>query len=229
MSHYSLHLDRSQDFYDEGNYSAAKAAAEKALTCAMPDEGNDARRIIALSLRKLECNDEALEMMCNLVQTDPTPEICAEYALMCAERGHCDENCRNLAMRAIEEDPNLPSAYIAMFWNDAESGDYIEALHNLKKGMLRGAEFPDTRAFEIVRSWCQDLCNQNEHALAFKLSEAVVDLFNNFDFIILHARLAEVNNEPRIAVSYYKRALAYLRQGSSLRIEILEAIARIAI
>lgn len=229
MSHYSLHLDRSQDFYDEGNYSAAKAAAEKALTYALPDEGGDARRIIALSLRKLECNDEALEMMCNLVQTDPTPEICAEYALMCAERGHCDENCRFYAQRAIEEDPNLPSAYIAMFWYDAESGDYLNALQNLKKGMLRGAEFSDARAFELIRKWCQELCDQNEFNLAYQITAAVVDLFNNFDFIILHARIAEVNNDPRTAVSYYKRALSYLRQGSSLRSEVLEAIARIAI
>ncbi|MBR4984144.1 MAG: hypothetical protein IKY83_00185 [Proteobacteria bacterium] len=229
MSHYSLHLDRSQDFFDEGNYSAAKAAAEKALTYAQPEEGSDARRIIALSLRKLEFNDEALDMLCRLVETEPSPEICAEYALMCAERGNCDENCRNFAQRAIEEDPDLPSAYIAMFWCDAESGEYLEALQNLKKGMLRGADFSDSRAFELIRGWCQDLCNQNESDLAFKLTTAVVDLFNNTDFLVLHARIAEINNEHRVAVSYYKRALSHLRQGSSLRIEILEAIANIAI
>ena len=112
---------------------------------------------------------------------------------------------------------------------DAESGDYLSALQNLKKGMLRGAEFSDARAFELIRKWCQELCDQNEFNLAYQITAAVVDLFNNFDFIILHARIAEVNNDPRTAVSYYKRALSYLRQGSSLRVEVLEAIARIAI
>ncbi|MBQ9817687.1 MAG: hypothetical protein IJM59_09555 [Proteobacteria bacterium] len=228
MSHYEAHLGHARDFYAEGNYEAAKAAAEYALSCAHSNEGSEARVIQAFALRKLEYNDEALELLRNIIQTEPTPEACAEYALMCAERGHCDTTCRELATRAIAEDPDIASGYIALFWCDSTDGQYIDALRNLRRGMHRGAEFSDARAFEMVRSWCQECCDENRCQDALELSSEVVDLFATFDFIILHARLAELNGEHRLAVTYYKQALMRLRPGN-LRTDILEAIARIAI
>jgi NTP pyrophosphatase (non-canonical NTP hydrolase) len=60
------------------------------------------------------------------------------------------------------------------------------------------------------------------------LVNEIADFFATFDFLVLQARLAEICQEHRQAVAHYKRALNYLRPGS-LRTEILEAIARIAI
>ena len=54
------------------------------------------------------------------------------------------------------------------------------------------------------------------------------DLFTSFDFIILHARIADICEDHRTAVHYYKKALAWLRPGQ-MRSEVLEEIARIAI
>lgn len=228
VTHYQLHYERAREFYEEGNYEGAKAAAEYALSGAQPDEGSEARVLLALSLRKLEYNDEAMQMLYEVVCSTPTAESCAEYALMCAERGRCDAGCRDLAMRAISEEPDLASAYIALFWCDATDGLYTDALRNLRRGMHRGAEFSEAKAFDLVRTWCQEACNNDNIQLALAMTSEVVDLFNTFDFIILHARIAEIAQDNRLAVRYYKHALNMIRPGS-MRNDILEAIARIAI
>ncbi len=228
MSHYQVHLEKAEEFYDDANYEAARSAAEYALSCALPGEGDKARMILALAMRKLEFNDEAFQMLHDLTATNPTPEANAEYALMCAERGICDDSCRSCALRAIDGNPDLGSAYMALFWCDVTEGHWLDALQNLRRGMHRGAEFSDGRAFELVRGWCQEACNQENFKLALSLSSEVVELFGTFDFLILHARLAEISGENRVAVPYYKKALNHLRPGT-LRNEILEAIARIAI
>ena len=90
MSDYQIHLQKAEEFYDEANYEGARAAAEYALSCAVPGEGDEARMLLALTMRKLEFNDEAFQMLHDLVASAPTPESSAEYALMCAERGLCD-------------------------------------------------------------------------------------------------------------------------------------------
>lgn len=228
MSNYQLHYERAREYYEESNFEGAKAAAEYALSGAEPGEGIEARVLLALCLRKLEYNDEAMQMLYEIVSTSPTAESCAEYALMCAERGRCDSGCRELATRAISEDPDLSNAYIALFWCDVTDGLYVEALQNLRRGMHRGAEFSDAKAFDLVRTWCQDACNNDNAKFALAMTSEVVDLFNNFDFIILHARIAEIAQDDRLAVRYYKRALNMIRPGS-MRNDILEAIARIAI
>ena len=67
MSHYVLHLEKSQEFFAEGNYEAARAAAEHALESALPGQGAEAATMRALCLRKLEFNDEALALLADLV------------------------------------------------------------------------------------------------------------------------------------------------------------------
>lgn len=228
MSQYLLHYDRAREFFDEGNYDGAKAAAEYALQKAGPSEGAEAKLLLAMTMRKLEFNDEAIQMFYELVCSSPTAEACAEYALMCAERGRCDAECRELATRAVSEAPDLSSAYMALFWCDSTDGNYSEALKNLRLGLHRGAEFSESRAFEMIRGWCQEACDQNDPARALALSGEVVELFNTLDFLIMHARLAEIAGEERTAVAYYKRTLNMLRPGG-LRTDVLEAIARIAI
>lgn len=228
VSQYSTHLDTAHDFYDDGNYEAAKAAAQHAVQCALPTDGNEAKTLYALCLRKLEYNDEAYELLQSIVQSSPSAEACAEFALMRAERNACDDSCREMALRAIHDDPNLPSAYIALFWCDVRAGLPLQAIDNLKRGILRGSEFPESRAFEILRTWCQQYCDNDNPRAAFELTQAVGDLFTTFDFIILQARIADICNEHRIAVHYYKKALGWLRPGQ-MRLEVLEAIARIAV
>lgn len=227
MSHYLLHLEKAREYYDDGNYDGAHAAAEHAIACAHPGEGAEARLLSAMALRKLEYHDDAFRLFHDLVCTSPTPEACAEYALMCAERGQCDANCRDMAMNASQIMPDLPSSYIALFWCDVTDGLYLQALQNLKRGIYRGGEFSESRAFELVRQWCQEACDLGNPQFAYELVNEIGDFFATFDFLVLQARLAEICQEHRHAVTYYKRALNYLRPGT-LRTEILEAIARIA-
>lgn len=228
MSQYLLHLERARDYYDECNYEGAQAAAAYALDCAEPGQGDEARILQAMCYRRLEMNDEAIKLFAEIIQTSPSPEACAEYALMCAERGHCDAACRDYATRARDDDPDLASAYMALFWCDSMDGLYQDAVRNLRRGIHRGGEFSESRAFEMIRGWCQELCDNNNLPEALALSSEVVELFNNFDFIVLHARLSDLSGDHRQAVTFYKRALMYLRPGG-MRTDILEAIARIAI
>ena len=228
MSHYLLHLEKAREYYDDGNYDGARAAAAHALACALPGEGSEARMIAAMSLRKLEFHDDAFRLLYEIVCTTPTPQACAEYALMCAERGQCDANCRDMATNAAQLMPDLPSSYLALFWCDVTDGLYLQALQNLKRGLFRGGEFPASRAFEMVRQWCQEACDLGDPKFAYDLVNEIADFFATFDFLVLQARLAEICQEHRQAVAHYKRALNYLRPGS-LRTEILEAIARIAV
>ena len=225
---YLLHLDRAREFFDEGNYEAARAASQYAMRIGMPGDISEARTLEALALRKLEYNDEAFAMFADIVANCPTGDACAEYALMCAERGICDENCRIYAEKGIAESPDNGSGYVALFWYYAGQGAYIEALSSLKRGMHRGAEFSEQRAFELVRGWCQEACNREDYAGALAITSEIVDHLGSFDFLVLHARLAEIANAPRVAVQYYKKALAYLRPGN-MRTEILETVARLAI
>ena len=225
---YRFHLDRAHEFYDDGNYEAARAAAQYALESDPPADISEAQTVIALALRKLEYNDKAFKMLSEIVVKTPNPDACAEYALMSAERGICDEVCRENAEMAIEQSPDNASAYVALFWYHQSHENYVEALRHLKRGMHRGAEFSAHRAFELVRSWCQDACNREDPASALEISGEIADYFNNLDFSVLHARIAEIASEPRIAVQYYKKALGWLRPGP-MRTDILEAIARLAI
>lgn len=227
MSHYLLHLEKAREYYDEGNYEGARAAAEHALACAQLNEGNEARVLFAMSMRRLEFHDEAFRLLYEIVCTTPTPEACGEYALMCAERGQCDANCRDMAINVTQMMPDLPSPYIALFWCDVTDGLYIQALQNLKRGLFRGGEFPENRAFDMVRQWCQEACDLGNPRFAYDLANEIGDYYATFDFIVLQARLAEICQEYRHAVAHYKRALHYLRPGN-LRTEILEAIAKIA-
>ena len=225
---YRIHLDRAREFYDEGNYEAARAAAQYALEANPTDDEGEARTLIAMALRKLEYNDKALNMLSEIVENTPNPEACAEFALMNAERGNCDETCRQYAEDAIDAAPDNASGYMALFWYYQTQQNYLEALHYLKRGMHRGGEFTEQRAFDMVRTWCQDACNQNDATAALAITNEVADFFDNLDFSVLHARIAEIANEPRIAVQYYQKALSWLRPGP-MRTDILEAIARLAI
>ena len=225
---YRLHLDKAHEFYDEGNYEAARAAAQYALETGKSGDTSEAMTLFALCLRKLEYNDKAYQILSEIVVKTPNADACGEYALMCAERGLCDEACQRYAESAIEDSPDNASAYIALFWCYLTQHQYIEALINLKRGIHRGAEFSEQRAFELVREWCQEACNREDIAGALAISSEIADFFNNLDFSVLHARIAEIAQEPRIAVDYYKRALGWLRPGP-MRTDILEAIARLAI
>ena len=227
QTHFDLHISNARDYYDSGNYEAARLAAEHALGCAPESRAVEAKTLLALSLRHLEFDDEAFGLLSEIVQDKPIPEACAEYALMRSERGLCDEECLKYAEKAVEEDPDLPSAYIALFGYYSTQNAYEQALNNLIRGMRRGADFPEARAFETVRIWCQQACDRGEFRQALDISTPVTDYFRSLDFLILHARLAEFADEPRIAVAYYKEALAHLRPGS-MRVDVLEAIARIA-
>lgn len=224
---FDIHLSNARGFYDDGNYEAARHAAEHAIDCAPESELPHAQVLLALSLRRLEFDDEAFKLLSELVEKNPVPEACAEYALMRSERGLCDEECKKYADMAIEEDPDLPAAYIALFGYYSAQDAYSEALGYLIRGIRRGADYPESRAFEILRSWCQQACDRGDFRQALELSAPVTDFFHSLDFLVLHARLAEFADEPRIAVSYYKEALIYLRPGT-MRTDVLEAIARIA-
>lgn len=228
MSLYSEHLDRAEEFFADGNYEAAKAAAQYAIEHCDGKTDGRAMTVVALCLRKLEFNDEAMTLLQQLAQTAPTPCACAEYALMRAERNNCDETTRTLALQAIQQDPDIPSAYLALFWCDVTACRYLDAVKNLKRGIHRGGEFPENRAFDLVRGWCQKFCDADSPRDAFGIVSELGDLFNTFDFVILHARIADICGEYRAAVPYYKKALSWLRPGS-MRNEVLEAIARIAI
>lgn len=228
MSEFQMHLDTGRDYYAEGNYEAAKAAAEHALQAAQTDDTREAQTLQALCLRKLEYTDEAYALLRTIVNTTPTAEACAEFALMCAERNECDASCRQLANQAVLNDPDLPSAYMALFWCDLTEGQPLSAVKNLKRGILRGAEFAESRAFDIIRNWCQQYFDAGDAHAAYALITEVGDLFNTLDFTILEARVADVCGEARVAVHYYKKALSWLRAGS-MRTEVLEAIARLAI
>ena len=226
--YYSLHLNKAREFYDDGNYEATRMAASHAIESSQPGRDTEARVIMALALKQMQLNDEAFNILDEVVQKFPTPEAQAEYALMRAERGLCDETCMTCIQKALDEDADLSSAYIAKFWCLAAQNDYVEALQSIIRGLHRGADFSEVKLFEIVRDWCQDACNNNDFQLALQMSSTVTDYFNTFDFLVLHARLSEFANDPRTAVKYYKKAIVFLRPGP-MRTDILEAIARIAI
>lgn len=226
--YYALHLEKAREFYDNGNYEATRMAANHAIESSHPGEDTEARTLLAMALYRLEYDNEALKILDDIVHKNPIPEAAAEYARLKAEKGHCDEECLNFAQMALDEDPDLASAHIAKFWYLATHGDYTEALHSLIRGLRRGADISEARIFELVRTWCQEKFSQNDFQQALQISEIVTDYFNSFDFLVLHARIAEFANEPRIAVKYYQKSLTFLRPGP-MRSDILEAIAKIAI
>lgn len=228
VSQYTTHLETAYGFYAEGNYEAAKAASEHAISCALATDGKEACALRALCLRKLEFNDEAFDALKEIVETAPTAETCAEFALMRAERNDCGDGCRNLAQSAIDADPDLPSAYIALFRCDVSDNAPLSAVKNLRRGILRGSDFPEKHAFDIIRNWCQRYCDEGQPQSAYAIIREIGDLFTSFDFVILQARIADICNDHRVAVHYYKKALAWLRPGQ-MRSEILEEIAKIAI
>jgi len=227
MSHYEMHLEKALEFYSEGNYEAVRAALVRALESPIPDGDCRAKILLAQTYRHLEYDDEARKLYEECVREQPTALNCAELALMMAEKGECTPACRELAERAIEEDADIGSGYMALFFVHAHSEDYEEALRALKRGLRRGVEFQETKVFESLREWCQRRCDSGGVSEALLLSAEVVDFFGSFDFCVLHARLAELAGEHRVAVQYYKRTLSFLRPGG-LRTDVLEAIARIA-
>ena len=225
---YETHLEKAREFYEDGNYAAARAAAEKACSCVSEDLGDEARLILARCYQKLEYSEEAFKVMTEIVSREPSAEACAEFALMCAERGQCDAQCREFAHRSIEADPDMATAYLALFFCDVADDAKLDALHNLKKCVVRGGQVPEQKSFELLREWCQDACRNERHEDALALSSEVVDAFSSLDFFLLHARLCEVCHDDRQAVKYYKSALHNLPAGG-MRNDVLEAIARIAI
>ena len=228
MSHYEMHLEKAWEFYNEGNYEAVRAALVRALESPVPDGDCRAKALLAQTCRHLEYDDEARRLYEECVRVQPTPACCAELALMMAEKGECTSACRELAEGAIEEDPDIGSAYMALFYVHAHGEDYEAALRALKRGLRRGVEFQEAKVFESLREWCQRRCDSESVYEALSLSAEVVDFFGSFDFCVLHARLAELAGEHRVAVQYYKRTLGFLRPGA-LRTDVLEAIARVAI
>lgn len=228
---YDLHLAKAEEFFAEDNFQACKAALEHALAAPKAEEDVRAKELMACVLRQLEYDEEALDLFSELAETSSSPRVLAEYAMMLAERGKSDDLCRELAERAIDIDPE--SAYIApaheaLYYVLSRSGDYVEALQHLKCAIRRGAEISEEAVFENVRDWCQVLCADDACTNALTISSELADFFSGFEFSVLHARIAEVCREDRIAVAYYKKSLAKLKSGS-LRCEILEAIAAIAI
>lgn len=228
---YELHLAKAEEFLSEENHQAAQAALEHALAAPCPSGDIRAKELMAYTLRALEFDDEAFELFSELVDVSSSPRVYAEYAIMLAERGRADDDCRSLAERAIDIDPE--SAYIApaheaLYFVFAKTGHYVEALQHLKCAIRRGSDFPEERVFEHVRNWCQDLCSSDAAAEALTITTEVANFFTGLEFSVLHARIAEVCGEERIAVAYYKKALAKLKPGP-LRSDILEALATIAI
>ena len=110
----------------------------------------------------------------------------------------------------------------------SKRNEYIQSLKYLKSGLRRGAEYSEQRVFDLVRGWCQIYCDEQYYEDAFQVVNEIADYFHSFDFYVLKARLAELASHPRVSVEYYKRALSFVRAGS-LRTDILEAIARLAI
>lgn len=229
MSLYDTHLSKAQEFYDEGNYEAARHALAHALDANPPQGDTRAHALLAFTYRRLEFDDEALKLFEICVNANPTPNVRAELALILAEKGCASQRALDLANSAASEDPDINAAYLARFLVYAKRGEYLPALKDLKSAIRRGADYPDNQAFELIRDWCQKFCDDSCYEDAFNLSNEVADFFASFDFYILNARLADFAQKPRIAVDYYKRALAFLRQGNQMRIDILEAIARIAV
>ncbi len=228
MSHYDVHLQRARDFFEDGNYAGSRAAAEKACSCA-PNDCDEEKLLLALCFQKMEYSEEAFRILSELAAGNPSPEAAAEFALACAERGQCDDLCRSFAQRSIDEDPDLAQAYLALFFCDVADDRRIDALHNLKRSINRGAQISEQKTFELVRGWCQEACNQGQMQSALDLSAVIVDTFSSLDFFLLHARLCELCEDYRQSVQYYKYALHQLSPGTAMRLEVLEAIARIAI
>jgi len=229
MSLYETHLEKAQAFYDEGNYQAARQALNYALEADPPQGDARAYALLGYTYRQLEFDNDAMQAFEQALNIGTTADVFAELALILAEKGEDSERALSLADSAINADPDVSAAYHARFLIKAKHGEYLPALKDLKSALRRGANYSDTQAFELIRGWCQAYCEAKCYDDAFALSNEVADFFASFDFLILNARLADFSQNPRIAVDYYKRALPFLRQGSQLRLEILEAIARIAI
>lgn len=228
MSLFDTHYAKAQEFYDEGNYEAARVALKYALDANPPANDCRAHALLAHTYRKLELDDDALQMFEYCLSHHTTADVYAELALILAEKNREHDRAEELAQYAINTDPDLASPYIALFLIDSEKHHYIKALKNLKSGLRRGAEYSEQRIFELVRAWCQDYCNDHQFEEAFLVISEIADYYHVLEFYILKAKIAELANYPRISVEYYKKALPFVRAGS-LRTDILEAIAKLAI
>lgn len=228
MGFYDSHVERGIEFYSEENFDAATAAFKKALEGTVPDGDVRAKCWLGRICRKLEKWDEALEYVRSAVETNKEDsDACGQLALLLARNGQCDEECSELAQRSIQNNADNGEGYIALWKVHGNKKEYPEAIEALKKGIRRGADFSAQEAFDIIQEWAQLYCDESVFDKAYELTLNSVDFFNTFDFIILHARLADYADKPREAVTYYKKALAYVRPGQ-LRTEILESIAAIA-
>ena len=229
MSRYETHLAKAQEFYDEANYEGARAALGYAMQ--EPDAASDCRaqRLLAHTYRRLEYDNEAMSLFEHCLGVEPVAGDYGELALILAEKAEASDHAIELANQAIELDPDVASAYLALFLIYARRSEYVPALRYLKRGIRRGVEYSETKTFDDVRAWCQALCAKGCYEEAFEITNEVSDFFANFDFYILHARIAEIAQKPRVAVEYYKKCLTFLRTGSPLRLDVLEAIAKLAI
>ena len=228
MSLFETHYSKAQEFYDEGNYEAARVALQHALESNPPAKDCRAQALLGHTYRRLEYDDDARQMFEYCVSHNTTADVYAELSLILAEQGKDSDRAIELASRAIEDDPDIGSAYLALFLIYSKRNEYIQSLRCLKSGLRRGAEYSEQRVFELVRGWCQIYCDEQYYEEAFQVVNEVADYFNSFDFYVLKARLAELSSHPRVSVEYYKRALSFVRSGPMLT-DILEAIARLAI
>ncbi len=228
MSLFETHYMKAQEFYDEGNYEAARVALKHALESNPPTKDCRAHALLGHTYRRRELDNEAHEMFEDCITRTPTPDVLAELSLILAEKAIDSDRAVDLANRAIDEDPDLSSAYLALFLIYSRQDEYIKALQFLKSGLRRGAEYPEQRVFDLVRGWCQNYCDENYFDEAFQVIHEIADFYHSFDFLVLKARIADLSNRPRVSVEYYKKALSFVRSGP-MRTDILEAIAKNAI
>ena len=228
MSLFETHYMKAQEFFDEGNYEAARVALKHALESNPPAKDCRAHALLGHTYRKLELDDDAHEMFEYCITRTPTPDVFAELSLILAEKSEDSERSIELANLAIDEDPDLASAYLALFLIYSQRDEYVKALKYLKSGLRRGAEYPEQRVFELVRTWCQNYCDDRCYDEAFEVIHEIADFYHSFDFLVLMARIADLSNRPRVSVEYYKKALSFVRSGP-MRMDILEAIAKNAI
>ena len=228
MSLFETHYLKAQEFFDEGNYEAARVALKHALESNPPANDCRAHALLGLTYRKLELDNDALEMFEYCIPRTPTADVFAELSLILAEQDVESDRAVELANHAIQTDPDLASAYLALFLVYSRQNEYITALKHLKSGLRRGAEYSEQRVFDLVRGWCQMYCDERCFEKAFQIIHEIADFYHSFDFLVLKARIADLSNRPRVSVEYYKKALSFVRTGP-MRTDILEAIAKNAI
>ncbi len=160
------------------------------------------------------------------------PSFTASYAIFQLEGHDIDEQdlpaLEEKLQLAVDADSDLPETHFALYHLYAYQKKYSQAVDALKRALRRDELISHEQAFSVIQSWLQLLCDDQKFQEAKDISTKVVNFFCTTEFYLLHAKIAEHNNDTREAVKFYQRALKSIPVGN-LRNEVLEHLALIAI